>query len=385
MQRIKQSIHTFFQSVPEGIRTYLHTADILLLALALTASGFGLVLIYSATRSFDTNRYVLVQAAAIFLGVIGFIIASFIDLDRIAPAWRIIFFLNIGLQCLLFIFGVEGDTGNRSWIRFGSLGIGIQPAEIGKILFILTFSRHICELRDKINAPLTVVQLGLHALITAGVVYVTSEDLGMVIVYLFIFLILLFSSGISLAWMGGLTALGGAGIAVVWPFLPEYQRLRILVVFEPELSDRYAYQAKQGMMAIGSGQLAGEGFLSGRMTQASSGLPAKHTDFIFATAGEEWGFIGCLVIVLLLTAIVLRIFYDSAHTNDQFARLMCLGIGGMLMSQILINIGMCMGIMPVIGLTLPFFSYGGTSIAISLTCLGFISGFVMRLKPSWLR
>lgn len=385
MQRIKQSIHTFFQNMPQGIKTYLHTADILLLVLALAASGFGLVLIYSATRSFDTNRYVLVQAAAIFLGVIGFIIASFIDLDRIAPAWRIIFFINIGLQCLLFVFGVEGDTGNRSWIRFGSLGIGVQPAEIGKILFILTFSRHICELHDKINAPLTVVQLGLHALITAGVVYVTSEDLGMVIVYLFIFLILLFSSGISLAWIGGLTVLGGAGIAVVWPFLPEYQRLRILVVFEPELSDRYAYQGKQGMMAIGSGQLAGEGFLSGRMTQASSGLPAKHTDFIFATAGEEWGFIGCLVIVFLLTAIVLRIFYDSAHTNDQFARLMCLGVGGMLMVQTLINIGMCMGIMPVIGLTLPFFSYGGTSMAISLACLGFISGFVMRLKPSWLR
>lgn len=385
MQRIKQSIHSFFQNMPQGIKTYLHTADILLLVLALAASGFGLVLIYSATRSFDTNRYVLVQAAAIFLGVIGFIIASFIDLDRIAPAWRIIFFINIGLQCLLFVFGVEGDTGNRSWIRFGSLGIGVQPAEIGKILFILTFSRHICELRDKINAPLTVVQLGLHALITAGVVYVTSEDLGMVIVYLFIFLILLFSSGISLAWIGGLTVLGGAGIAVVWPFLPEYQRLRILVVFEPELSDRYAYQGKQGMMAIGSGQLAGEGFLSGRMTQASSGLPAKHTDFIFATAGEEWGFIGCLVIVFLLTAIVLRIFYDSAHTNDQFARLMCLGVGGMLMVQTLINIGMCMGIMPVIGLTLPFFSYGGTSMAISLACLGFISGFVMRLKPSWLR
>ena len=185
--------------------------------------------------------------------------------------------------------------------------------------------------------------------------------------------------------MGGLTAAGGSALGILWPFLSENQQLRILVVFEPELSDRYAYQAKQGMMAIGSGQLTGEGFLDGRMTQAASGIPAKHTDFIFATAGEEWGFIGCLVIIALLTAIVLRIFYDSAHTNDQFARLMCLGIGGMLMVQTLINIGMCMGIMPVIGLTLPFFSYGGTSAAISLTCLGFVSGFVMRLKPSWLR
>ncbi len=385
MQHISQSLRTFFQNVPQAVKTYLRTADMLLLVLSLAASGLGLVLIFSATRSFDTNRYVLVQALAVFLGLIGFIIASFIDLDRIAPAWRILFLLNIGLQCLLFPFGVEGDTGNKSWIRFDSLGIGIQPAELGKILFILTLSRHICELRDKINSPLSVLQLGAHALLTAGIVFITSEDLGMVIVYLFIFYILLFSSGISLAWMGGLTAAGGAALGILWPFLSENQQLRILVVFEPELSDRYAYQAKQGMMAIGSGQLTGEGFLDGRMTQAASGIPAKHTDFIFATAGEEWGFIGCLVIIALLTAIVLRIFYDSAHTNDQFARLMCLGIGGMLMVQTLINIGMCMGIMPVIGLTLPFFSYGGTSAAISLTCLGFVSGFVMRLKPSWLR
>ena len=135
MQRITQSLRSFFQSVPQAIKTYLHTADILLLVLSLTASALGLVLIYSATRSFDSNRYVLVQALAIVLGLIGFVIASFIDLDRIAPAWRILFLLNIGLQCLLIPFGTEGDTGNKSWIRFESLGIGIQPAELGKILF----------------------------------------------------------------------------------------------------------------------------------------------------------------------------------------------------------------------------------------------------------
>ena len=185
--------------------------------------------------------------------------------------------------------------------------------------------------------------------------------------------------------MGGLTVTAGVGLAVVWPYLPDYQRLRILVVFEPELSEKYAYQAKQGMMAIGSGQVTGEGFLNGRMTQASSGLPAKHTDFIFATAGEEWGFIGCVAIILLLTAIILRIYYDSTRASDPFGRLMCIGIGGMLMVQTLINIGMCAGIMPVIGLTLPFFSYGGTSAAISLACLGFVCGFVLRQKPSWLR
>ncbi len=387
MARIAQSFRSFFQGVPQSVKNYLRTADMLLLLLATAASCCGLALIYSATRSFESNKFFIIQAAAIGLGVLGFVIASFVDLDRIGPMWRLVFVLNIGLQCLLLVFGVEGNTGNRSWIRFDKLGlpIGFQPAELGKILFILTLSRHICELRDKINAPLTVVRLGVHALITAGVVYITSEDFGMVIVYLLIFYILFFASGVSLAWVGALTAAGGAGLAVLWPYLPDYQRLRILVVFEPELSDKYAYQGKQGMMAIGSGRLTGEGFLDGRMTQASTGLPAKHTDFIFATVGEEWGFIGCVFVILLLSAIVLRIFYDSAHTNDHFARLMCIGVGGMLMVQTLINVGMCAGIMPVIGLTLPFFSYGGTSVTISLTCLGFVCGFVMRQKPSWLR
>ena len=373
------------QRIMQAVKSYIRAADLLLLALATVSSGFGLVLIYSATRSFDTNRYVLIQAAAVALGVLGFVIASLIDLERIAPIWKVLFFLNIALQCSLFVFGVEGDTGNRSWIRFEALGIGIQPAELGKILFIFTLSRHIYELKDKINAPLTVAKLAFHGVFTAGVVYVTSNDLGMVIVYLLIFYILLFCSGISLLWMGGLTVTACVSLAVVWPYLPDYQRLRILVVFEPELSEKHAYQGKQGMMAIGSGQIAGEGFLSGRMTQASSGLPAKHTDFIFATAGEEWGFIGCVAIILLLTAIVLRIYYDSTRASDLFSRLMCIGVGGMLMVQTLINIGMCAGIMPVIGLTLPFFSYGGTSVAISLTCLGFVCGFILRQKPSWLR
>lgn len=387
MQRILQPFQSFFHNIPKACKNYLRTADILLLLLAAAASCCGLVLIYSATRSFGTNRYVLIQAASVALGVLGFIIASHIDLDRIGPWWRVVFVLNIGLQCLLFKFGVEGNTGNRSWIRFDDWGlpIGIQPAELGKILFILTFSRHIYELRDRLNAPLSVLQLLVHAGLTAGVVYVTSKDFGMAIVYLLIFYVLFFASGVSLAWVGALTVTGGAGLAVLWPYLPDYQRLRILVVFEPELSERYAYQGKQGMMAIGSGQLTGEGFLSGRMTQAGSGLPAKHTDFIFATAGEEWGFIGCVLIIVLLSAIVFRIFYDSTQTNDLFSRLMCIGIGGMLMVQILINIGMCAGVMPVIGLTLPFFSYGGTSSAVTLTCLGLVSGFIMRQKPRWLR
>ena len=245
-------------------------------------------------------------------------VASLIDLDRIATAWKVVVIRNFLLQCSLFVFGEAGDTGNRSWIRFDKLGIplGFQPAELGKILFIFTFSRHMYELRERKNSLAAIFALMMHALGIAGIVFVTSSDLGMVIMYLALTIILLFAGGISLGWIAGISALGATGFAVLWPYLPDYQRLRILVVFEPDLSDKYAYQAKQGMMAIGSGQISGSGFMSGRLTQASSGLPAKHTDFIFATVGEEWGFIGSVFRIVLLAAIVLRICYDSARTNE---------------------------------------------------------------------
>ena len=171
---------------------------------------------------------------------------------------------------------------------------------------------------------------------------------------------------------------------VLWKFLSENQRLRIEVVWNPEASERYAWHAKQSMRAVGNGQLMGKGFLNGTMVQKGA-YPARHTDFIFSTCAEEFGFIGCVILVALLVALVVHIFVDAVRCSSREGSLVCVGVGAMLMWQILINVGMCLGVMPVIGLTLPLVSYGGTSVMTMMAAFGLVCGYVMRKKPNWLR
>ena len=367
-----------------AIKRYFRNADMFLLGAALLVCTIGLVLIYSATHSYQTSKFVIVQCGGILLGVIAFVVLSVFDLERLARFWPVIFVFNLLFQISLQFFGSGGEeVGNNSWINLGI--INIQPGEIGKLLFIITFARHIYALKDRLNSPLSVGMLLMHAVLITSAVFYFSKDLGVAIMYIAIMFTMLFASGMSTLWVGGLFAGVCGAFPLLWRFVfGDYQKLRILVVFEPEISEKYAYQAKQSMLAIGSGRLFGNGFLQGLQTQRSR-IPAKHTDFIFAVCGEEFGFIGIVVLLTLLTVIIVRVFYNSTRTDDLFNRLLCVGVGSMIMVQVLINVGMCMGIMPVVGLTLPFVSYGGTSVLTMLASLGVVSGCLLRRKPSWLR
>ncbi|MCX7614812.1 MAG: rod shape-determining protein RodA [Clostridiales bacterium] len=365
------------------LKNVLRHADLYLLFLALLSSGFGMVLIYSATRSFDTNRYVIIQFAAILVGLLVYIIISFLDIDLFSRIWVWLFLINLVLLASLAVLGVGGETvGNNSWIRFA--GIGIQPAEIGKIIFIFTLSQHITLLRDRLNRLSSLFQLALHTMIIAGFVYIFSGDLGMTLAYPFIFLVMLFAAGLANRYIIIGTALSLGIAPLIWKFfLKDYQKSRILVVFNPSLDPAKAYHALQSKIALGAGQLTGRGFLQGRQTQYSV-LPSKHTDFIFSVAGEEFGFIGCMIVIGLLSLLILRIFYVAYKSSSGFSYLVCIGIGGMLFFQTFVNIGMCVGITPVIGLTLPLFSSGGSSIVTTFTALGIVSGIRMRGQPKWL-
>ncbi len=367
-----------------GITTYLKKADLFLLGTAVLTSLFGLVLIYSATMSYGSSRYILVQGAAIVLGIVGFIIASLADLRRFPRLWVILFVFNILFQLSLYFFGTAGDTGNKSWINYSWMPMAIQPGEIGKIIFIYTFASHINVLKDKMNHVLSVVQLFLHFALTVGSVFIISRDLGVAVIYVFIFLVMLYASGINLLWFFA-TLLGAAACApILWRFMSENQRLRIQVVFNPEVSERFAWHGQQSIMAMGNGELFGMGL--GKGTQVQSGmLFSKHADFIFASCGEELGFVGCAVLLALLTAMVARCFTDSRKSDNLMGYLMCIGVGAMMMFQILINVGMCLGIMPVIGLTLPFVSYGGSSILTFFVSLGFVCGATIDQTPKRLR
>ncbi|MGI6029777.1 MAG: FtsW/RodA/SpoVE family cell cycle protein [Candidatus Heteroscillospira sp.] len=368
------------------IRDFFHRADMYLLSLCCICSVFGMVIIASATASYDGSilRFLIVQLIAFFLGIFLYVVFTVIDVDIIADYWMYLFIFSIGFILILIPFGVEGDTGNKAWLRF--LGIGIQPTEVVKIIFVVLMAKHISYLKEykNLNAPLSVVQLALHFGIMVGLIFVVTRDMGSALIFFAIFAVQLFMAGLKLYWF----AFGAAGIAVVFPFfwthvLNDRYRDRILAPYDPTIdpnNDGINWQAHQSKIALASGQLTGTGLGNGTQTQ-SAALSQKHTDFIFAAAGEELGMIACVIIIALLMLIVLRCAQVGLRSNNTMGCLIGFGMAAFLAFQVFINIGMCIGLTPVIGLTLPFFSYGGSSLFSTFAAMGIVSGIKYRPTP----
>ncbi|MGN1014993.1 MAG: FtsW/RodA/SpoVE family cell cycle protein [Butyricicoccus sp.] len=362
----------------KSLDRYVRSIDYFLLVVSLICSGFGLVLINSATATLQdgSTRYMTVQVLAIVLGVIGFVIASCIPYEKLTPMWRAVLLFNVLFQLSLFLLGYE-DGGNRSWIRFG--GIGIQPAEIGKLLFIFTFAKQINLYRYELNRVRSLLLLGGQLVLVMLAIILPSHDVGVALSYAVIAVIMLFAAGLSLRWFVGGLVLCCAAIPILWQVLSDPQKNRILVLFDPSVSPNTYWQQEQSRIAIGAGKLFGQGYMQGSQTQYNM-LPEKQTDFIFAVAGEEWGLVGCLLILILLNLLIFRLFYVSYQAKGQFLSLMCAGIGAMFLYQTYENIFMCLGIGPVMGLTLPFFSYGGSSMVTMFLAVGMAAGISMRSR-----
>ncbi len=367
---------------------YITNTDLYLVILALLCSAYGMVLIYSATLNPATaldgsTRNLFIQGAAILMGLIAFVIMSLIDLETMSGWWKIFVLINIGLQMLLFTpLGVEVN-GQRAWLDLGPTNL--QPGELGKLIFIFTLAAHISEIKEHINEWRGLLVIALHTLIMMGAVVIASGDTGMAIQYFMIALIMLFTAGLSLKWLGVGCGLAVVSIPILWNFiLDDYQKTRILVLFDPSIDPETSRQATYGKIAIGSGQMDGQGLPHGTMTQMQL-VPENHTDYIFSVAGEELGFIGCMLIIGLLVLLIARIFYVSYRASTTFSSLLAVGVGGMFMFQVFMNIFMNIGLLPVMGLTLPFFSYGGTSVLTMYAALGIVAGVRMREKPSWLQ
>ena len=367
---------------------YIKNTDLYLAILALLCSMYGMVLIYSATlnpsSSLDgSTRNLLIQGAAVVLGLGAFVIMSLIDLETMSGWWKIFVLVNIGLQMLLFTpLGVEVN-GQRAWLNLSVTNL--QPGELGKLIFIFTLAAHISEIKEHISEWRGLFVIALHTLIMMGAVVVTSGDTGMAIQYFMIALIMLFAAGLSLKWLAIGAGLGVVSIPILWNFvLQGYQITRILVLFDPSIDLDASRQATYGKIAIGSGQVSGQGLTHGTMTQMQL-VPENHTDYIFSVAGEELGLIGCLLIIGLLTLLIMRLFYVSYRASTMFSALLAVGVGGMFLFQVFMNIFMNVGLLPVMGLTLPFFSYGGTSVLTMYAALGIAAGVRMREKPSWLQ
>ncbi len=374
--------------VLKSVGHYIKNTDLYLIVLSLLCTGYGMVLIYSATLNPVTwqdgsTRNLFVQGAAVVIGLGAFVIMSLIDLETMSGWWKIFVLGNIGLQMLLFTpLGMELN-GQRAWLDLKVTSL--QPGELGKLIFIFTLAAHISEIKEHISEWRGLFVIGLHTLLMMGAVVISSGDTGMAIQYLMIAVIMLFAAGLSLKWLAIGGVLGIISVPVLWNFvLQGYQITRILVLFDPSIDPEVSRQTTYGKIAIGSGQISGQGLTQGTMTQMQR-VPENQTDYIFSVAGEELGLIGCMLIILLLTLLILRLFYISYRASTSFSALLAVGVAGMFLFQTFMNIFMNVGLLPVMGLTLPFFSYGGTSVVTMYAALGIAAGVRMREKPSWLQ
>ena len=378
--------------IKDSIFDILRQADWLLLCLCCGAALFGLVMIASATNFLNSWKMVIVQACAIVLGVGIYFLMSQIDLTEAAKRWK--WLLGFGIVMFLLLktpLGIE-NNGNRAWLGIQGFPANIQPAEIVKLTFILVLSRQLVWVKENwgLKSLRSIAFLAGHVLLMVGLYYVISSDMGSALVFLFIFICMCFVAGVALHWFAIGGGLGGVGFWALWDLnkMPKYMKLRFQVLFDHTLDvQNTGWQQTRSLMALGSGKLTGEGLFHGTQTQSeySSALPNRHTDFIFTVIGEELGMVGCLLTLALLTAIVVRCIWVARHAKTRQEGLVCIGVAGMVIFQVIVNVGMCLFVMPVIGLTLPFISYGGSSLLMLFISMGLVSGVQGRSKPDWLR
>ncbi len=365
-------------------KKFFSRTDWVLLALCLTASIFGIVVIASATAIKGSDSYVTKQIVALVLGLFLYVFISFVDMEVLGEHQLMLSVFAALFLASLYPFGIDGGTGNKSWLQIPGIPFMIQPAEYCKIIYIIVISRIMSIYRERINSFSCVSRIMLVSAVFLGLIVVVSKDAGVALIYVFAFIIMALAGGFSFIWFG----VAGTGLAVLIPILwssgiiRDDQKVRIMVLFDETidpLGTSTRYQTYHSLNAISGGSFTGQGLFNGTQTQAGN-IPEQHTDLIFAVIGEELGFAGCILCIALLVAIILRILYVGNHSQSYFYRMICVGIAGTLIFQIMINIGMCLGMMPVIGVTLPFISYGGSSILSLFIAMGVISS--VRLHPS---
>ena len=381
------------------IKEFWKKGDVILLGLCLATSTFGLALIYSATQYQQSIKPVIIQAIAILLGVVAYVLLTFVDFQLFTEKrWKLMLIGSLLLLLLLLSpWGVE-RYGNRNWIQIPHFPMMIQPNEIVKIPFILVLALQIIKIQDRgysISSVPSVMQIAGFTVFMLGLIAAICHDMGTCAVYIMIFAFMAWAAGVKLRWF--VLVGGGAVLAVVifWLFfLPEtslwtnFRIMRFRVVLDHSLDpSNYGFQQTRSTLAIGSGKLFGQGYLKGIQTHSpnSSALPVRDSDLIFAVCGEELGLVGCMALLLLLSLIVLRCLWVGRHASSPFNDYVCMGMAGMLLSQITFNVGMCLFVLPVMGLTLPFISYGGSSIITLFAAMGIVSSVKARPMPSWLR
>ena len=367
-------------------RYQLRRFDWFSLMLVIAIAGIGIVAISSAT--YGTDYYVKRQVLGFSSGLALLLITSFVDYHFIAKLSPLIYLLNLGLLLAVWRFG-QAKYGGTRWLGIG--GFQIQPSEFGKLFMIIVLAKYFDVFKEKINHPLII--LGSLALIGVPFVLVLKQpDLSTSMVFIVLFVVMIYGAKLSYKYIV-------AALAVVLPggfFLFRYiqrpdqillsanQYKRVMAMLHPENFPDIYYQTINSMQAIGSGMMSGKGLYQGKLHQYDY-LPVPESDFIFSIIGEEFGFIGCSILLALFFLLLIRILLIVKDSPDMTGRLIGMGYVGMLTAQIFINIGVATGLLPNTGLPLPYVSYGISSLWGNMIIMGLILNISMQRTTELMR
>ena len=356
----------------------LRNFDYTLLFTALAIVAFGCVMIYSAAKGGDIGRsYVERQLVAALIGISMAIVVATVDTGIMHRTSGKLYGFSILTLVILLLSGAT-SKGAQRWIGYGAFRI--QPAEFVKIVLIVALAVFVVQRLEKIRTPQVFLQSFIYILVPVLLIF-KQPDLGTSLAILAMWLFMLFVMGTNLKNVLVFIAICSVSVVVIFHVhgvLKDYQKNRLISFVDPAADPQGSgYHVRQSRIAIGSGQFVGKGYLQGTQSKLRF-IPEQHTDFIFTVVGEELGFVGSAVLIALYLVLVLRGMYIMSATEDALARAIAAGIIGMFIFHILINVGMTLGIMPVTGVPLPMFSYGGSSLVANLTAIGLLEGISMR-------
>ena len=354
-------------------------------------NGFAVDEITGQITGLGDYRRAAVQAGAALIGLVIAVLLSNIDYRSLVKVWPVHVALTWGMVLpTLVLRNVSigpltigynaGDTDNYSWYKLG--GFTLQPTELAKISFILAFAMHLNNVRTRLNEPKELGKLLLHLAVPILIIHVQGDD-GTAIIYAIIGCCMMFAAGLSWKYILGAVSAAAVAMATAFAFFSDkigkgYQWYRILAVIDPDNKTGWAtsetiwmniiYQQQRGEIALGSGGILGNGLFGGSYYS----VPNAHNDFILSWIGNAAGFVGCCVVLGVLFALVIKTFLTGARSEDLLGTFICAGIGGALMAQIAVNVGMNLRVLPVIGVTLPFYSAGGSSVLMLYICVGLV-------------
>jgi len=372
---VKTWYHKYEDFMIQIDRRIINNFDWFTFSIVILLSILGIITIFSATRSPVSNEmpsFYAKQFYWLIVSILAFIAIMSFDYNWLSRASYVLFGIGVILLVLVLALGRIG-MGAQRWLNLGIFSF--QPSEIFKLLYVIVIARYLSNVHGEIGIVTFLKTFALFVCIPL-VLVIKQPDLGTALILLTVFFSVVTTKGlhkkvIIMALLLGILSIPFLG-SIVWEGLKDYQKNRLVAFLDPEVDPSgIGYHINQSKVAIGSGQFIGKGYLNGTQGPFRF-LPEKHTDFIFAVFAEEWGFLGSVVLLLLYLFFILRGLDTARKAKDEFGRLLAVGLSFMFTVYFFVNVSMTLGMMPVVGIPLPFMSYGGTALLTNFVSAGIL-------------